>query len=194
MAIVAQAVCVFIYCLVLAWLEVQIEGEHGWAAKLPTWRGQPAWASERSLFFRVLRAAFRAGSGGNELTGYHIAMITFVFLSLMLPLALVGPSPALFVRCLGYFFLTCVTWDFLWFVINPAYGVRRFNKQTIKWHPNWIGPVPSAYPFGFLFGTLGIGASLWLDGERAWPLFLAAPLTELVLIGLSIVFVERARV
>lgn len=181
-----QALGVFVYCLVLAWLEVQIEGEHGWAANLPTWRRQPAWASEHSLFFRGLRAAWRLFSGGNELTGYHLAMILFVFGSMMMPLLMATPTQQLSLRCLGFFFLTLVTWDFLWFVINPAYGVRRFSKQAIKWHPRWIGPMPASYPFGYLFGALCLLAS---DGSFG----LLAPVIELVLIGVCVAFVERAR-
>jgi hypothetical protein len=185
--IVVQAACVFVYCLLLAWLEVQIEGEHGWAAKLPTWRGRPAWARHDSLFFRALGAGFRFMSGGNELTGYHLAMISFVFCSMMLPLALTPFSPALLWRCLGFFFVTLVTWDFLWFVINPAYGVRRFHKQAIKWHPRWIGPVPASYPFGFVFGSVLIAL-----GSATHGLFdyVAAPVVELVLTGACVVVVE----
>src|SRR5690242_14515634 len=116
-SVIVQAVGVFVYCLLLAWLEVQIEGEHGWAANLPTWRRQPSWAREGSWFFKALRAVFRFLSGGNELTGYHLAMILFVFCSMMMPLLMTVPSPELFLRCLGFFFLTLVTWDFLWFVL-----------------------------------------------------------------------------
>jgi hypothetical protein len=186
LSVVLQALGVFVYCLVLAWLEVQIEGAHGWAANLPTWRRQPAWASERSWFFGAVRAVFRLLSGGNELTGYHLAMSLFVFASMMMPLLMTGPTPELFARCLGFWFLTLVTWDFLWFVLNPAFGVRRFHRRAIKWHPRWIGPVPAAYPFGYLFGGACLFAS---DG----PLGLVAPAILLAATALSIAVVEGAR-
>ncbi|MCC6809016.1 MAG: hypothetical protein IT381_16430 [Deltaproteobacteria bacterium] len=186
----AQSIGIFIYCLLLAWLEVQIEGEAGWAANLPTWRRQPAWAKKDSRFFAFLRAAFRVTSGGNELTGYHLAMTLLVFCSLMLPVLMATPTLALFARCLGFFFLTLVTWDFLWFVLNPAFGVRRFNKQAIKWHPRWLGPVPAAYPFGYTFGAACVAYSAGSD----WRTFVIAPLTVLVLVGACIAIVEARRV
>jgi len=33
-----QSIYLFVVALVLAFLEVQIEGKHGWASKLPTWK------------------------------------------------------------------------------------------------------------------------------------------------------------
>jgi hypothetical protein len=33
--------------------------------------------------------------------------------------------------------------DFLWFICNRAYGIRRFNPQSIVWHRGswwWIAP------------------------------------------------------
>ena len=185
-SLVIQAVGLFIYCVVLAWLEIEIEGAHGWAANLPTWRRQPRWASETSVFFRLLRAVLKLMSGGNELTGYHLAMISFVFLSLMLPVLMV-PSLLLFIRCLGFFLLTCVTWDFLWFVMNPAFGVKRFNRREIKWHPKWIGPVPSAYPFGYLIGGALVAFSL---GQVSALEYVVIPALLLVLTVLCIVVVE----
>lgn len=47
----------FLIPLVLAHLEIQIEGSHGWAEKLPTWR----WDS------RAVRRWF-----GKPVTGYHL--------------------------------------------------------------------------------------------------------------------------
>lgn len=39
--IIIKAVYVFIMALVLAILEVQIEGINGWAKNIPTWRPDP---------------------------------------------------------------------------------------------------------------------------------------------------------
>jgi hypothetical protein len=35
--------------------------------------------------------------------------------------------------------------DFLWFVFNPHYGIKKFRKGEIWWHKTWWGPVPSLY-------------------------------------------------
>ena len=38
-----------------------------------------------------------------------------------------------------------VSEDFLWFVLNPAYGLQHFAAQWIPWHKHWWGPVPADY-------------------------------------------------
>jgi len=146
--IVLQSSYVFLACLLLAWLEVQIEGPHGWAKDLPTWREHPPWATDRNVFFRVVGALFAWGSGGNRLTGYHAAMMSFLVVMSGMPLVLTAPSWPLFFECAGYLAMMTVVWDFLWFVINPAFGIRRFRPEHIAWHPRWWGPMPSAYPGG----------------------------------------------
>jgi hypothetical protein len=35
--------------------------------------------------------------------------------------------------------------DFLWFVLNPYYGIKNFRKEKIWWHKKWWGPVPTLY-------------------------------------------------
>jgi hypothetical protein len=35
--------------------------------------------------------------------------------------------------------------DFLWFVFNPHYGIKKFRKGQIWWHTNWLGPMPVLY-------------------------------------------------
>jgi len=37
--------------------------------------------------------------------------------------------------------------DFLWFVLNPHYGIKNFRKGKIWWHKPWWGPVPALYWF-----------------------------------------------
>jgi hypothetical protein len=39
-----------------------------------------------------------------------------------------------------------VTWDFLWFVLNPHFGWARFRKGQIWWHGGaWVGRLPIDY-------------------------------------------------
>ncbi len=60
-------------CILLAYLEVQIEGPHGWAERLPTWRPQShAWYAR--LYTRLM--------GQKQLTGYHIGMFLLVLFGL----------------------------------------------------------------------------------------------------------------
>ncbi|MBI1773572.1 MAG: hypothetical protein HYR68_14730, partial [Burkholderiales bacterium] len=43
--------------------------------------------------------------------------------------------------------------DFLWFVINPAYGISRFNPHDVPWHIHWLLGVPTDYWVGFVGAT-----------------------------------------
>lgn len=121
--------------LCFAEVEIAIEGPHGWAENLPTWR-LPAdhWTSH---FL-----------GGKPLTGYHFWVITFVFSILHVPYLFVAPTWAMEMRILAFFALFWVVEDFLWFVRNPAYGLANFNAEKIWWHRTWWGAAPRDYYVG----------------------------------------------
>ena len=54
----------FIYAFLFAAVEIEIEGPHGWAERLPTWfRITPPYARLYGVFMR-----------GKPLTGYHAVM------------------------------------------------------------------------------------------------------------------------
>jgi hypothetical protein len=36
-------------------------------------------------------------------------------------------------------------WDFLWFLLNPAYGWRRFRPGAVWWHARWLWRLPLDY-------------------------------------------------
>lgn len=127
---------------VFALLEIEIEGEAGWAVNLPTWRLENHWAHW------VL--------GSRPLTGYHAYVHLFVFLLLHLPYALgfVAPSLQAELRILAFLILFWILEDFLWFVLNPAFGLRKFKREHIWWHaPAWWGFMPREY---WLFTPLGV--------------------------------------
>lgn len=52
--------------------------------------------------------------------------------------------------------------DFLWFVLNPAYGLGRFTAADIPWHKHWLWLAPTDY--WLYFGVLL--AMLWLSWEN----------------------------
>ena len=125
------AIGAYFFCIafILAHLEIQIEGPHGWAEKLPTWR----WDSPR------VRRWF-----GKPVTGYHLCLVTFILLLVHLP-QFHGGSWEREADLLAMFFLLTVTWDFLWFACNRHYGVARFRKGQIWWFPAWALGVPQPY-------------------------------------------------
>ncbi len=121
-------------------VEIQIEGTDGWAKNLPTWKFENHWALK--IFF-----------GGRAMTGYHAWVLSFIFLIFHLPVCFATPwSWALESRVLGGFMIFWILEDFLWFVVNPGFGISKFKKQYISWHPRWIWLAPIEY---WIFLPLG---------------------------------------
>lgn len=129
--------------LLLAWVvllafffaevEIQIEGAHGWASALPTWRIERHWLLD--IFW-----------GGRPMTGYHAWVFPFMLLAFHLPLAMHNRfSLHLEARCLGSLMLFWIVEDALWFLLNPAYGLARFSPQVIPWHKHWLLGMPTDY-------------------------------------------------
>ena len=145
----------FLIAFILAHLEIQIEGPHGWAERLPTWR----WDSP---FVRRWME--------KPVTGYHVCLIACILLFLHVP-QLDGFSWEREADLLAMFFFLTVTWDFLWFACNRHYGVARFRKGQIWWFPSWTFGVPRPYLVGLALSLCaGLGPALWTGAwaERAW--------------------------
>lgn len=137
---------IFILAAVLAILEIQIEGAHGWAKNLPTWRpGKNTWYSK--LYEKVM--------SGRELTGYHLTMFLFVLIIFHLPYVF-GLSISLdhWLKTLAFFFMFIVLWDFLWFVLNPFHPLKNFKKEHIWWHKKWVLGLPTDYYGGVIVSGL----------------------------------------
>lgn len=149
----------YILAFVLAILEIQIEGPHGWAEKLPTWRPSPE---------NKLVKVYKKLMSQKEFTGYHFFMNILLLLFIHLPFVW-GVEWNVFaeLEVLGIFFLFVVVWDFLWFVLNPHFSLRDFKKEGVWWHKKWTGWVPTDYFFGIagsvillLPETIFVGAAL----------------------------------
>ena len=137
----------FVLCTLMAGLEIEAEGKHGWAERMPTWYRTTGPIAR--LYGRLM--------GGKPLTGYH----AFMF---FLPLAFVhipffsGMAWTFAAECiaLSNYFVVCVLWDFIWFVLNPHYGVRNFKKTTVWWHGKspWVfGIFPADYLYGIVIAA-----------------------------------------
>lgn len=114
-------------------VEVQIEGAAGWAANLPTWRVEHHWLLD--LFW-----------GGRPMTGYHAWVFPCMALFFHFPLALDAQwSWRTEARIIGCIMLFWVSEDFLWFALNPAFGLGHFAPQWVPWHKHWWGPAPTDY-------------------------------------------------
>ena len=127
----------FGYALLFALVEIEIEGKDGWAMNLPTWfRRKPFYARAYALVL-----------SGKPLTGYHAVMFFIPFVSFHVGLAFGQPwSWGLEVRVVACYLVWNVTWDLLWFVLNPHFGWARFRKGHVWWHGGaWIGRLPIDY-------------------------------------------------
>ncbi len=136
----------FSLAMVLAVLEIQIEGPDGWAKNLPTWR------PSRNRWFVKL---FKKISQDKEFTGYHFFLSIFLLLMVHLPFVWTGTwSVEAELELLAFYVVFVVTWDFLWFVLNPHRSLRDFNPQNVWWHKRWALGMPVDYLYGFLLSVL----------------------------------------
>ena len=127
-------------------VEIHIEGKHGWAGDLPTWRIEKHWLLD--IFW-----------GGRSLTGYHAWVFPFILLISHLGFFMIGGwTWMLELRAMGVVALFWTIEDFLWFVLNPAYGLRSFRKGQIPWHTRWVMGMPVDY---WIMGSIGLAAVVW---------------------------------
>jgi hypothetical protein len=136
-AFVFRVLFLFGYALLFAAVEIEIEGPHGWAERLPTWfRVTPPYARLYRLFMR-----------GKPLTGYHAVM--FVLPAWSFHLGFVSGVPwswAAEATTLAAYMVWVVTWDLLWFLLNPRFGWRRFVRAEVWWHSGpWLARFPIDY-------------------------------------------------
>lgn len=131
-------------------LEIQIEGAAGWAANLPTWR----------IESHPLLAIFW---GGKPLTGYHLWAFTFMAAVFHLPLVMLRTfTRKLEGRILGSVMVFWILEDWLWFVLNPAFGLARFKPDSVPWHKAWVLGLPTDY---WVFSAVGLALIVW----SFWP-------------------------
>lgn len=155
----ARTLLLFAWAFCLAGIEIEVEGGYGWAERLPTW-------------FRRRGAVGRAYGlvmGRRPLTGYHVYAFAIPVIVLHFPYVMgVGWTLAGELRTLALFFLVAVVWDYLWFVLNPAYTVRRFRRGAVWWFEvPWIWRFPLDYYAGVAL-SIGLAAlSAWAANDRS---------------------------
>jgi hypothetical protein len=162
---IGRTLVLWFWALSLGGIEIEIEGGHGWAERLPT------WYYKRGPFGRV----FGWVMGHRPLTGYHTFAFTIPLLLLHLPFVS-GVDWTLEGELLvvGTYFALAVFWDYLWFVLNPAYTVRRFRRGNVWWFEvPWIWRFPLDYYTGVGLSFVFAGLASWAAGDWA-PLELHA--------------------
>lgn len=80
------------------------------------------------------------------MTGYHFWVFSFMALVFHFPHLLNGRfSLRTEARILGSIMIFWIVEDFLWFAMNPGFGVARLTPANVPWHKCWILGVPSDY-------------------------------------------------
>jgi hypothetical protein len=157
---IGRTVLLFLWAFGLAGIEIEIEGGVGWAERLPT------WYLKRGLTGRIYGVVM----GQRPLTGYHVYAFTIPMLILHLPYVMgVDWTVAAELRTIATYFVLAVIWDYLWFVLNPAYTVRRFRRGNVWWFEvPWIWRFPLDYPLGVGFSIVLVAIGCLVDGS--WEL------------------------
>ena len=128
---------IFAAAVLTALLEIQIEGPAGWAKNLPTWRSNP-----KKLYTKIFCFILNK----KELTGYHLSLWALMLLFFHSPLFWgMSWNISLETDIVASFLLFFMLEDFLWFVLNPSFGIKKFKAKYIPWHKNWLGPFPRGY-------------------------------------------------
>jgi len=142
--------CVILTAFFLAKVEINMEGKYGYAAKLPVeWRIENQWL--RSLI------------GG---TSYHFYMGLFLFVYIHGGLIIQGTwTLQKDFLILSYLAFITVAEDFLWFVLNPYFGIRKFKRECIPWFEHrWLWFCPAWYWWYLPICTI----LYWLGGKSAF--------------------------
>ncbi len=150
----------FAWSFGLAAIEIEIEGGIGWAERLPT------WYLKRGRLGRVYGLVM----ANRPLTGYHVYAFTIPLVVLHLPFTMgVEWSLAAELRTIATYFLIAVIWDYLWFVLNPAYTVHRFRRGNVWWFPKpWIWRFPIDYYLSIGLSIVLAALAALVEGEGSW--------------------------
>jgi len=125
----------------ISFWESYIEGKYPWAQKQVGWK------------IKILNY--------KTITSYHFfAYIIMVPLFLGLPFIVFGFDLHTFWVFVASYFFGIVLEDFLWFVVNPYYGLKKFNSETVYWH-KWIKVRRFEVPDFYVY-FLTVGIFIWL--------------------------------
>lgn len=127
--------------VIFALLEINIEGQHGWAGNLPTW------------FKKInLPKIFQKLHIRKPLTGYHLFLWIFIALLLHAVFLTTSWSMTAELKIVSFYILLLTLEDFFWFVFNPHFGLKKFSSLHIHWHHDWLLKVPTVYWFSTITG------------------------------------------
>jgi hypothetical protein len=97
------------------------------------------------------------------LPAYHFFLFVVMWPTiLLLPLVISGWNTKLFGILVSAYSTGMVIEDFLWFVVNPAVGVRKFNSEYATYYP-WTKIGKFSLPtFYFIAAIIAVGSWVFL--------------------------------
>jgi len=125
----------------IAFMEIATEGPYGWA--------ENAWN-----YGQVLDKTH-----DKPQTYYHAAMNLVYFVAVNLAFwrgekwEWSTKILKMEAKVVSWIFMMWVVEDFLWFMMNPTYGLSKFGPEYIWWHKTWFLGVPNHY-FPLFFASL----------------------------------------
>ena len=124
---IATALYITIYAILFSLLEIEAEGKHGWAKKLPT---VPA------LF---------------TMTTYHVIMNIMVIFTLIYSL-----YPNNIYTIIFFIVAWFLIEDTMWFMLNPHYTIHEYKRENIWWldSQNWYMGMPLQNYIGLAMMTV----------------------------------------
>jgi hypothetical protein len=134
------------FAVILALLEIEIEGPDGWAYKLPTWYRTTGIGKIYGRFMNK-----------KPMTGYHTFL--FILLNLIFHASYFNGAPWTWEKelyTISLIMTISVVWDYLWFVLNPHFGWRGFKKNRIWWHAKsvWVLGFPMDFYSGIAIALI----------------------------------------
>ena len=126
--------------IIMAFLEKTIEGPNAWAKKSYGWK------------YKFTRRI--------SLTEYHLTLNIFILMMGLLPLIIYGFNLKIFGVLLSAFMVGMVVEDFSYFIVNPYFGLRKFNAKDARWYP-WLKFGEFEIPAGYIINVV-IAILSWL--------------------------------
>ncbi|MGV8152438.1 MAG: hypothetical protein ACP5OG_05130 [Candidatus Nanoarchaeia archaeon] len=125
--------------IAMAFLEKTIEGPNAWASKSYSWKYQ--------------------FSKNVSITEYHLFFWLFIIILGSLPLFTGGFSFELGGFLLSAFLVGFTLEDFTYFIVNPYFGLSKFNSKNARWYP-WVKLGKIEIPLSYFIG-LGLAFLSW---------------------------------
>jgi hypothetical protein len=174
----------YFLALVLAIVEIQIEGKSGWAESLPTWK--PKKGSKADRWHKFLR-------GGKPLTGYHVAINLLVLAFFHLPFVWNGDwSIFAELEILGIFFIFISVWDYLWFILNPKRSLRDFKAKKVWWHKHWWLKVPVDYWLSIIIAFIFFLPLIIINPVVGWSEYISLLVFNIIFLVFTILVYPKA--